>query len=251
MNHGGHKMVKIILVVLVVLIIGRMLFGNHGYNKNDLQKDTIVVSGKGELTVKPDIATISFSVLEEDLDVAKASDTVNSIVARIVVDLKTNGVDEKDIKTTGYNIYPRYDYINSKIYPYSGVQVLAGYNVSQSITVKIRDLSKAGKIISNLGEMGVTDMSGLTFTNDKYDDLVKQARDEAIVQARDEANKLAKALGVRLVKIVGYSEGGNYPIYYDRAMVSSAPMGKGSNEAVLPAGENKITSNVSITYEIR
>ena len=104
MNHGGHKMVKIILVVLVVLIIGRMLFGNHGYNKNDLQKDTIVVSGKGELTVKPDIATISFSVLEEDLDVAKASDTVNSIVARIVVDLKTNGVDEKDIKTTGYNL---------------------------------------------------------------------------------------------------------------------------------------------------
>ena len=251
MNHGGHKMVKIILVVLAVLIIGRMLFGNHGYNKNDLQKDTIVVSGKGELTVKPDIATISFSVLEENMDVSIASDAVNTTMAKIVADLKANGILEKDIKTTSYNIYPRYNYVNSTIYPYSGKQVLVGYDVSQSITIKIRDLSKAGKVISNLGEFGVTDMSGLTFTNDKYDDLVKQARDEAIVQARDEANKLAKALGVRLVKIVGYSEGGNYPVYYDRAMVSSAPMGKGSNEAVLPSGENKITSNVSITYEIK
>ncbi|MCX6717101.1 MAG: SIMPL domain-containing protein [Candidatus Taylorbacteria bacterium] len=249
-NHGGHKMVKIVLVVIVVLIIGRILFGNHGYNRNDLQKDTIVVSGKGELTVKPDIATISFSTTAEDLDVSKASDLVNKYMADIVSNLKLNGVDDKDIKTTNYNIYPRYDYLNAQVYPYSGKQVLVAYVVTQSINLKIRDLSKAGKIISDLGSLKVTDMSGLTFTNDKYDDLVKQARDEAIVQARDEAKKLAKSLGVILVKIVGYSEGGNYPVYYDRAMVSSAPMGKGA-EAVLPTGENKITSNVSITYEIR
>ena len=101
-----------------------------------------------------------------------------------------------------------------------------------------------------MGALGVTDMGGLNFTNDKYDDLVKQARDQAIVQARSEAKKLAKSLGVRLVKIVGYSEGST-PIYYDR-MMSIAPtaMGK-SAEAVLPTGENKITSNVSITYEIK
>jgi uncharacterized protein YggE len=165
--------------------------------------------------------------------------------------LKANGVAEKDIKTTGYNIYPRYDYITAQVYPYSGKQVLAGYDVTQSISLKIRDLTKAGKIVTDLGTLNVTDMSGLNFTNDKYDDLVKEARDEAIIQARSEATKLAKALGVRLVKIVGYSEGGNYPVYYDRAVMSASPKGIGGGEAVLPTGENKITSSVSITYEIR
>ena len=248
-NYSCITIFKVILVVVVVLFLGRVIIGGGRYSSPDLQKDTIVVSGKGEIAVKPDLATVSFSVSEENLDVAKASDAVNSIISKIVADLEENGVDEKDIKTTSYNIYPRYEYINTYIYPYTGKQVLAGYNVSQSIDLKIRDLSKAGKIISDLGEMGATNMSSLTFTNDKYDDLVKQARDEAIKQARDEAQKLAKSLGVRLVKIVGYSEGGNYPVYFRDAVSSS--LGKGGGEATLPAGENTITSNVSITYEIR
>ena len=186
------------------------------------------------------------------MDVAKASEAVNTKIAKIVESLKSNGVEEKDIKTTGYNIYPRYDYINSKAYPYGGKQVLAGYDVTQSIEIKIRDLTKAGKVVSDLGTLGVTDMGGLNFTNDKYDDLVKQARDQAIAEARSEAKKLAKSLGVRLVKIVGYSEGGNYPIY-DRAygIGGAESLMKSAAPAVLPTGENKITSNVSITYEIR
>lgn len=249
MKHHGCKKIMVFIVAMVVAFIVVKAF--DGRDNRDAQKDTIVVSGKGELTVKPDIANISFSVMEENMDVSIATDAVNTKIAKIVAGLKANGVDEKDIKTTGYNIYPRYDYVNSQTYPYGGKQVLAGYDVTQSIQVKIRDLSKSGKIVTDLGTQGVTDMSGLNFTNDKYDDLLKEARDQAIVQARTEAKKLAKSLGVRLVKIVGYSEGGNnYPVYYDRAMMSSAPMAKGA-EAVLPTGENKITSNVSITYEIR
>jgi len=250
MKKFGHKKIIAVILVLVLIFIVVKACGRGDYNRNGIQKDTIVVSGKGELTVKPDIATISFSVMEENMDVAVASDAVNTRIAAIIASLKANGVDEKDIKTTGYNIYPRYDYLTSQVYPYGGKQTLAGYDVTQSISLKIRDLTKAGKIVTDLGTLKVTDMSGLNFTNDKYDDLVKEARDEAIVQARSEATKLAKALGVRLVKIVGYSEGGNYPVYYDRAVMSAAPMGKGV-EAVLPTGENKITSNVSITYEIK
>ncbi|MFH1455074.1 MAG: SIMPL domain-containing protein [bacterium] len=246
--HGCKKIFAIIMAIVLIFIFVKACDGRCG---SDIQKDTIVVSGKGELTVKPDIANVSFSVMEESMDVAKASDAVNTKMAKIIESLKTNGVDEKDIKTTGYNIYPRYDYVSAQTYPYNGKQVLAGYDVTQSISLKIRDLTKAGKVVTDLGTLGVTDMSGLNFTNDKYDDLVKQARDEAITQARSEAKKLAKALGVRLVKIVGYSEGGNYPVYYDRAVMSAAPMSKGGAEAVLPTGENKITSNISITYEIK
>lgn len=247
---SNHPLWTRILIVSIAVFVAVYFIGGSCNNK-DIQKDTIVVSGKGELTIKPDIATVSFSVKEENMDVSKASDIVNTKIAKIVDALKESGIEEKDIKTTDYNIYPRYDYITAQTYPYGGKQVLAGYNVSQSIVIKIRDLSNTGKIITQLGTLGVTDMSGLTFTNDKYDELVKQARDEAIEQARDEAKKLAKALGVRLVKIVGYSEGGNYPVYYDRAYAASEAMMKTSAQAVIPTGENKITSNVSITYEIR
>ena len=250
--HMNHHRCKKIFAIIIAIIVA-FIFIKIGDNRDnrDIQKDTIVVSGKGELTVKPDIANVSFSVMEENMDVAIASDAVNTKMVKIIENLKTNGIDEKDIKTTGYNIYPRYDYITAQIYPYGGKQVLAGYDVTQSVEIKIRNLSNAGKVVTDLGNLGVTDMSGLNFTNDKYDDLLKEARDQAIVKARSEAKKLAKSLGVKLVKIVGYSEGGNYPVYYDRMAVSAAPMGKGGAEAVIPTGENKITSNVSITYEIR
>jgi len=252
-NHPKTKKVLKVVAWVVVIIAVLNLFSccdERAYS-NDFQKDTIVVSGKGEITVKPDIATISFSVMEENLDVSKASDVVNTKIAKIIAKLKSDGVDEKDIKTTGYNIYSRYDYVKTADLYYGGKQVLAGYDVTQSITVKIRDLKNAGKIVTDLGTLGVTDMSGLTFTNDKYDDLQKQARDEAIAEARVEAKKLAKSLGVRLVKIVGYSEGGyNYASYDSRAYATGVSSMK-SAEAVIPTGENKITSNVSVTYEIK
>ncbi len=241
---------KIALAVLIAFFIAGC-FRHAGYKNNGDQKDTIVVSGKGEVTAKPDIATVSFGVMEESMDVSKATDAVNTKMKKVVDSLKANGVDEKDIKTTDYSIYPRYDYVNSQSYPYGGKQVLAGYNVSQTVSIKIRDLSKAGKVVTDLGTLGVTNMSGLNFTNDKYDDLVKEARDQAIAEARAEAKKLAKSLGVRLVKITGYSEGGYSPMpYYARDMAAGMAT-KSSVEAVLPTGENKITSNVSITYEIR
>jgi len=257
MKHH-HVCKKIFVFVLAMIVaVGFVKMCGHDRYDNSVQKDTIVVSGKGDLTVKPDIATISFSTTEENMDVSKASDAVNTKIAKIISTLKADGVDEKDIKTTGYNIYPRYDYIttgatkDSSYISYGGKQVLAGYDVTQSITVKIRDLTKAGKVVSDLGALGVTDMSGLSFTEDKYDDLVKQARDEAITNARGEAKKLAKALGVRLVKIVGYSEGGSYPVYYDRAVTMGASNMKSATPAVLPTGENTISSSVSITYEIK
>lgn len=243
---------KIALAILVIFIVVKACMGGRYMKSSSVQKDTIVVSGKGEVTAKPDIATVSFGIVEESMDVSKASDALNTKMAKLIENLKANGIDEKDIKTTDYSIYPRYDYVNSASYPYGGKQVLAGYNVSQNVSLKIRDLSKAGKVVSDLGTLGVTNMSGLNFTNDKYDDLVKDARDQAITEARMEAKKLAKSLGVRLVKIVGYSEGGYTPYpTYARAEAAYGMGGDSMKSAVLPTGENKITSNVSITYEIR
>jgi hypothetical protein len=190
-HWGGRKLIKLAILLLIIFAVFKMF--NGGWKDKNAQQDTIVVSGKGELIVKPDIATVSFSVMEENIDVSKASDAVNTKISKIVDTLKADGIDEKDIKTTDYSVYPRYDYRNSsQTYP-GGTQVLAGYDVTQSIEVKIRDLSKTGKVITDLGNLKVTNMSGLNFTNDKYDDLVRQARDAAIADARDQAYLLRKS----------------------------------------------------------
>ena len=249
-----HKIIKIVIWVIILVLIGSWIFGGDSYRHDkNAQQNSIVVAGKGEVVVKPDIATVSFSVTEENLDVGIAQDTVNKTVAKIIDYTKAQGVDEKDIKTTGYNIYPRYNYVNATAYPYNqGTRVLAGYDVSQNIEVKIRDLTKAGKIVSGLGEFGVKDMSGLTFSVDKQDEIMKQARDLAIADARADAQRISKALGTRLGKIITFSENSNYPYPVMYAAKAVAPSMAGAvSDAVLPTGENTITSNVSVTYEIK
>jgi uncharacterized protein YggE len=253
MAGKGHKILGIIIVILLVIFIGRMFFGGHGgYRNNDQVINTITFAGKGEVVVKPDIATVSFGATAENLDVVKAQTEATTKMNNIINLLKTKGVNEKDIKLTNYNIYPRYDYLQAQIYPYTGKQTLAAYVVSQTVEVKIRDISKAGEILSGVGEFGVTDVSGLTFTIDNDEEVKDQARDLAIQDAKTQAKSLAKSLGVRLVKITSFSEGGISPTYYE--MNKSMALGMGGADAAVPQvpmGENKIISNVSITYEIK
>jgi hypothetical protein len=157
-----------------------------------------------------------------------------------------------DIKVSGYNIYPRYDYVKSSIYG-GGTQVLAAYVVSESVEVKVRKIGDAGKLIGSMGELGANNLSGLTFSVDKQDDVVKEAREKAIADAKVNAEKLASQLGVSLARIVSFSEnGGGYPVpmYYAK----EASMGVSAQDRAtpeLPSGTNKITSQVTITYEIR
>jgi len=252
MKGHGYKIVKIILLIIVLIFIGKMICGGHeGWNDNKIV-NTITVSGTGKVSVKPDIATVSFGVSAESLDVAKAQTDSATKINNIIDFLKTKGVDEKDIKTTNYNIYPRYNYGPvTQSYPYGGKQILAAYVVSQTVEVKIRDISKAGAILSGVGEFGVTDVSGLSFTVDNDQAVKNQARDLAIEDAKTQAQAEAKSLGVKLVRITAFSENGNYPMVYGGGYAGISMAKDASVAPQVPTGENTVTSNVSITYEIR
>lgn len=219
--------------------------------------DTITVNGTGDVLATPDIATFSFTVQEEASTVPdaqkKATDAMNAILAYV----KKSGVDDKDVQTQSYDIYPRYEYHASAnapmMYPGQGTQVLAAYVVSQTVEIKVRKLDQAGTLLTGIGSYGATNVSGLSFSVDDETGVERQARDKAIEDAREQANVLARSLGVSLVRIVSFSESSNrpYPIYY-----AKAAMGMGAADSVaaapqLPTGQNKITSNVSVTYEIK
>jgi len=254
--HAGVKKTLIIaLGILSLFLLAKTVneFKATGYvGKDSVQQSLITVSGKGEVVVIPDTAEISFSVIGSKPNVADAQIKATELGNEAVDFLKEAGIEEKDIKTTNYNISPRYNYVSATPGYYGGTRVLAGYEVTQSFRVKIKEIEDAGKILGGLGNLGVQNISGLTFSVDNEDVLKRQARSEAIEDAQTQAERLAKDLGVKLVRIINFSEGGNYPTYYAKA--ESLAYGVGGDTAPtpsLPAGENTITSNITITYEIR
>lgn len=219
----------------------------------------ITVNGKGEVLANPDIANVSFSVIESAKTVAAAQKLATDRSNKAIAFLREKGIAEKDISTQNYSFYPKYEYSQGICTPYGGCpngkSILTGYEVSQTVSVKIRNIDIAGDILSGLGTIGVQNLSGLDFTVDKRDALEREARQQAIEDAAKSAEQLASDLGVKIVRIVSFSENnGGYPMY----MYSKAGMGgdayetRAQNAAPdLPTGETKITSNVTIVYEIR
>ena len=249
-------MLALFLLILTLSTLKEYRFIGSGVTATN----TITVSGEGEVFAVPDTATFSVTVQEEAKEVKDAQSVATKKSNDIVAYLKAQGIDEKDIQTTDYSVYPQYDYLQAEVcregYCPPGRQALRGFQVSQTLTVKVRDTEKAGGLLSGVGSLGASSVSGLSFELDKSDQSAKEAeaRGKAIDDAREKAEALAKQLGVSLVRIVGFSENGNYPMYYAKAEMSMATDGRGGAPAPapeIPVGENKITSNVSVTYEIR
>lgn len=224
--------------------------------------NVISVNGKGEVLAVPDIASFSFSVVEEGKTVKDAQDKATKKINSMIDAVKTLGVLEKDIKTTSYNSYPKYDYqqtVCTQQYPNycpPGKQVLTGYEVNQSITVKVRDTEKAGDVLTKVGELGAGNISGLDFIVDDLEKVKAEARQKAVDDAKAKAKVLSKTLGVKLDTIVNFYESGDdFPIMYraEAMMDSKNGMGGAIPQVApsLPTGENKVVSNVTITYEIK
>ena len=210
---------------------------------------TVSIEGVGKVYAIPDIATVGFTVSFERATVAQAQEEATVRINEVVAYLKEAGIPDADIKTTSYSAYPQYDFIQTFR---GGEQRLRGYQVSQTVSVKIRDTEKVGEILAGLGSRNVSGIFGPNFEVDDIDALRAEARGEAIAEAREKARILARDLGVRLVRVVGFWEdtGGYYPMY-DRAFGAAEGMGAGAPVPSIPAGENEIISRVHVTYEIR
>ncbi len=216
--------------------------------------NTISFEGRGEVFAIPDIAGITFSVISEGKTVDEAQKGTTEKINESLDFLKASGIEDKDIKTLSYNSYPKYDV---QILPpcYAGNcppvnPKIIGYEVSQTIAVKIRNTDDTGKILEGLGKIEVSNMSGPDFTIEDQDALQAEARKKAIDDAKQKAEILSRDLGVRLLRIVGFNESGNYPIFYSKDMMAVSSEAQ-APAPQLPKGENKIVSNVTITYEIR
>lgn len=261
-GEGKKCLGKVLLAFLIVLSVFFAIKAINEIKNNKFigagiePKNTISFSGTGEVSAVPDVANVYFTIRSEAKIVKTAQGIVSEKIDKTLKFLKEQGVAEKDIKTNSYNSYPKYDYQNEiacVTYPCPVRKpLLIGYEVSQSISVKVRNISNIGGILEGLGNLEVTEINGPDFVIDQEEEFKAEARRLAIADAKKKANDLAKDLGVSLVRIVNFSDSGNYPspMRYD-TMALGVAESKTEVAPQLPAGENKITSNVTITYEIR
>lgn len=263
-TQGARLRVAILAtVVLLAVFLGvqavSAMKGLRYVGAGVMPANTITISGEGEVFAVPDIAEFSFSVVSKKETVSAAQEDATKKINDVTAYLKGVGIDAKDIRTTDYNVYPQYDYVTQACpagsYCPGGKQVLSGYEVRQTTSVKVRDTQKAGDLLAGVGSKGATEVTSLNFTFDDADKITDEARDKAIVDAKEKAETLAKSLGVRLVRIVSFNESGGgipSPIYYRDAVYGMG--GTAEVKSVAPeisTGQNKIISNVSVTYEIR
>jgi len=209
-------------------------------------KNSIVVSETGEIYAKPDLAVISFSVIKEAKTVSDAMSSNTEVMNNVIEAMKDQGIEDKDLKTTNFSIYPRYEYTEGTF----GKRVLVGYEVFQQLQVKIRQMDKIGTIIEQASSAGVNSIGQLQFTIDDEEELKKQARAQAVEKAKSKAQEMALQLDVKLGKVISFSESFFMP-YYDTRMFMEKAEGIGAGTAPdIETGENKITASVTVTYEI-
>lgn len=218
---------------------------------NSIQPETTLsVQAEGQVMADPDIAYITTGV-ETEADTAQAAMAANrEAMNRVFAVLRQAGIDDRDMQTSNFQIYPRYDYVKVREGNTSrDRRELQGYNVSNQLTVKVRDLDALGPTLDALVEAGGNTFNNLRFALDDDTEAMNEARRAAVQSALARAELLATAAGYQVGRIVTMSEstyrGGPQPMAM-MARAESADMAP----TPIAAGEVSYSANVSITFEL-
>ena len=236
------------LIFLVVAIVYSVFWGPaKRYMDSLYTARTISVSAEGKVEASPDTANFSFSVVSESSSSETISaDNINKMNAAIEF-IKSKGIDEKDIKTTGYNLSPKYEYNKDKKQTF-----ISGYTLTQTVSVKVRDLTKVAEVLGGLPGLGVNNISDISFTIDDSEQYLTQARNQAFEKAKIKASQMASVNGVALGGIINFSEYQSSAYYY-----KGAALGMGGGEAAsipvpqIQPGTQEINVQVNITYALK
>ena len=210
------------------------------------QQEGIWITGQGEVTAVPDIATLRLGIEAQEASVAEAQSQAVEAMDKVMTALTESGVAEKDIQTQYFNIrqVTKWDRVTEE-------ETVIGYRVTNMVTAKIRDIDKVGVIIDAVAEVGgdLTRIDSIGFSIDDPSDYHEEARQEAMADAEAKAEQLAELAGVTLGKATYVSEGISYPIY-PRGMIemSAAPMA--GPETPISPGEMEISLTVQVAYAI-
>ena len=206
----------------------------------------IVVTGEGEATVAPDMALLSLSVMREAKTAREALDANNAAMAEVIQAIKLFGIADRDLQTAGIQIMPRFNFTNKP----DGTQEaeLIAYQVTNTLSVRVRDIVKTGEILDKAVSLGVNQGGGIVFANDDSSAVITEARRKAVVEATARATTLAEAAGVQLGRVLEISEQsfGAQPM-----PIEARAFDKAASAVPVQAGENAYRVQVNMTFELK
>lgn len=207
---------------------------------------SITVTGSGKTVLTPDIAYINVGVQTEDADAAEAVSGNNEQTTDVMSALMAAGVDDNDIQTTNFNIYPRQEYD-----PQGNPTGEITYIVTNTVYVTVRDIDQIGDLLNAAVAAGANTIHGIQFDVDDKTEALSEARVAAVENAESVAQELASAAGVELGEIQSISTiSGGYPapLFEGRGGGGQAVLA----EAPVPisAGQMIVTVEVSVVYNI-
>jgi uncharacterized protein YggE len=200
----------------------------------------ISVTGEATVSVAPDLAKIDAGVVTQAKTAREASEANNAAMGRVLLALKGAGIDEKDFQTSRLSLYPQYSANNA------GPNVVVGYQVSNRVTVKLRDVARVASVIDTLVAAGANNIGGINFMVSEASKLLDDAREQAIADARRKAEVYAKSAGVELGAPLSISEeGASAPIQFrNMAARVAAP-------TPVAQGEETLHVTVSVSWAIK
>lgn len=204
---------------------------------------TVSVTGRGEVFLTPDLANIHIGVHTEGEDAAEAMATSNSAQAEKVVEtLRSLGVEEKDIQTSNFSIYPQQQFDES------GKVTGVIYMVDNTVFVAVRDLGSLGELLNAVVSTGANSIFGIQFDVTDREAALAEARQAAVEDARAQAEELAGLAGVELGEIQSLSVFGGSPI---PIMAGKGAVERAAVDAPISPGQLSISVEVNVVYAIR
>ncbi|ABL70025.1 SIMPL domain-containing protein [Paracoccus denitrificans] len=201
----------------------------------------LTVTGAGQATTQPDMATITLGVSTRAATAAEAMAQNAEQQAKVIETLKAEGIEARDIQTSGLNLSPVMDYSDQGQPP-----KLTGYGAQNSVTVRVRDIAGLGPVLDKLVASGANEISGIAFSREDMAEAEDQARTEAVAEARRRAEVMADAAGMRLGRLLSLSDvqmgGGPRPMMAMRAEAASAA------DTPIEAGELAVSANVTAVF---
>jgi uncharacterized protein len=203
---------------------------------------SVTVTGSGEASAKPDMATVQVGVVTEGSSASEALKKNSEAMAGLMQSLAAEGIAERDIQTTNVSVSPRYSSGRDQ-----GSMHIVGYEATNNVQAKIRQLPNLGTILDDVVEKGANRMHGVAFNVAEPNPILDQARKKAIEDARRKADLYATAAGVKLGRVLLIEEQSHHlprmePMMMGRAMAAPA--------VPIASGEQEFRVSISVTYAL-
>jgi len=248
-KHWFWVLLDAFLAALIIGVLGVGLPSLVRWASSVPPARTITVSAQGMTTATPDLAEITFSVVSTGQNPQTLTSNNNDKMNSVLQFVSSQNIATSDIATTGYDLEPAYNYDNTTQRNY-----ITGYTLTQTVTVKIHDLSNVATVLGGLAPLGVNQIGGVDFTFNTPDEFVAAARADAMNKAETKAVEMANAAGVSLGEVVNVSENSivpqPMPVYNMMASGAIAAPEAASTPNIQP-GSQDVTDNVTITYALR